>query len=150
MSSYSKFVLYLKSTLDKMVYDICTEAGVEYFDLDSVTLPENIVNSAAPGIGWSLEVIVPNPIDPMYHVEAQIAVRTTEDPAQYRSMDLMSMVLDRVYRNLNVFVQDFTGADQPTDTNGSLLVTDVRVSPQQFDRASGFRFVHVIAEVTKW
>jgi hypothetical protein len=148
--SYSKFVLHLKSTIDKMVHGIAVEAWVEYFDLDSMVLPENIVNSAAPGIGWSLEIIVPNPIDPMYHIEWQVAVRTTEDPAQYISLDLMSLVLERVHSHMEVFIQDFTGDSAPTTNHGSLLVTDVRVSPQQFDRASGFRFVHVLAEAVKW
>lgn len=146
----SIFSLALKSTLDKVVKDLATTKSVEYFDMDSEMFAENMLLTDASALGWSLTGLSEAPVDPLWNVDFDVCGKTSIDPAQYVSLDLISAVQDVFQQGKAFSIKDYSGAVAGVTELGQLLITGVMVRPQQFDRVAGLRVVSVAGKAMRW
>lgn len=148
--STRNFALAVKSTLDYHINLLALASNVQYFDIDSQIIPENVICSDTPGIGWSLAHLEPDPLEPMYMGVIEIAVRSAIDPAQYVAMDLVSVVLDEFQIGSTFDVRNYSGAQPPTVSLGQLIVMKTAIKSQQLDRTAGFRFITIEMRGLRW
>lgn len=147
--STQKFILKTKSTIDYLTKQLADSEGVEFVDLDAALLDAERLASDATKIGWSFGNMWPDPTDPLWSVEFDIGAITSNDPAQYTSLDLVSVVADLFARNGSHLIKDYSGDSAPTTVDGVLSVVFSGVSPQQVDRASGVRLARVICRAQR-
>lgn len=146
----SNFALAVKSTLDKVVFDLATAKSVQYFDLDSEIFAENMLLTDDSALGWSLVGLTESPMDPLWDIEFDVCGKTTIDPAQYVSLDLISAVNEKFKQGVSFDVKDYSTPTPPTQVLGQILITGLQVRPQHFDKTAGFRTVGVTAKAMRW
>lgn len=147
--SYSTFTVAIKSTLDYEAKKLADSKGLPFVDLAAASFESSVLESDQPAVCWDFASLQVDPFDPMYTVMFDIGVMTFLDPAQYVSLDIVSMFLDafQVGRNFQIF--DYSGDEMPTMATGSMHVIASAITPQQADRATGLRFVSVTAKVLR-
>lgn len=144
------FALSLKSTLDKLVFDLATDNSLAYVDLDGAYLSPDVMESTASALAWSLTTFSGNPQPPLYRLEFHVGGKTSDDPAQYKSLDIVSLITDLFAPDSYFDILDYSGEGTPTIKLGQLHVTSSESLPAQFDKVSGLRLVRVNAQVVAW
>lgn len=138
------FELYVKSTIDRMAYDISVELGVtKLADLDDTVNLASILANDEPAIVWQLITLDPSPRDPLYQVQFGIGAKTTADPANYKMMSLVAAMQHNFEVGSRIVIKDYSTTTPPTTDKGYLTVTEAPLSPQEFDNESGLRMYTV-------
>lgn len=148
--SYSTFAKALKSTFDSVIHQMAVTNGYEYMDLDAAALDSSLVMSEAPALTWALLTFAEHPMDPLYHLEMEIGGKTSLDPAQRVSMDLVSLVFSEFHAGRDLLVYDFTGTVAPTVPLGIVNIISVTQLPQQYDQTAALRMVRVAGYVQRF
>jgi hypothetical protein len=144
-----KFPLYVKSSLDRLISDLGTQLSLPVVDLDSAGLVAELLNSDQPAIVWAIGNLAEEPMDPLWFVDFEVGAKTSLDPAQYRSMDIVSQLLQEFYVGMTVEVFDYSGAVPGSAQEGIIYVTGVAAAPSQPDRLSGIRMLNVQARAVR-
>lgn len=147
--AHDKFPLIIKSTVDYLAGLLATEVGVPFIDLDGAELSAGLLETDQSALAWSLATLSEDPRDPLWTMEFEIGAKTSNDPSQYTSLDLVSLVRKQFYVGAVMDVMDYTGTAAPTVKAGKLIISSVATAPQQFDRTSGLRLVSVTAKVMR-
>ena len=139
------FPLAVKSTIDKLVYDLASVNGYDFFDLDGSYLLADHVESMKPAITAGSFVCTPSPRDPFYSVHFEVAAKTSTDQAQYDSLYMTSMIQDLFQVGLQFYVADYSGDTIPTNNLGWLYINYTASDTPGFDKISGLRPVRIMA-----
>jgi len=148
--SYETFPLAVKSTLDKIAFDLANSASLNYLDIDGVLLEAALVESDQPALGWSLSTLADSPVDPMYYLEFEIGAITAIDPAQYQALDIIGLTRSAFKPGTDIPVFDYSGEVVGTQQLGVIHVTWAGVTPKQFDRAASLRMATVQAHALRF
>ena len=146
----SHFSLALKSTLDKILLDIATANGYEFFDLDGSYLTPEKTESEKPAIAWSLLSLSEAPRDPFWNLQFEAGAKTSNDEAQYVSLEIVSIVQELFTVGSSFPIADYSGTNIPTQNLGEIIISHSGSTPAAFDRASGLRSIHVMATVQRF
>lgn len=140
--SEQNFPVALKSTIDKLGYDLgqAESPPVNFVDLDNVVNTTTLLKSDDTALIWSMAALAPTPRDPLYAVSFQIGARTVNDPANYDIMLLVGKLKEVFNVGSSVAIFDYTGATAGAKI-GVLLISNVTVLPQEFDKVSGIRMI---------
>lgn len=139
----SRFPLYVKSSIDKLAFDLGSSNDLPVVDLDSAALVAELLDSDQTAILWAMGNLSESPMDPLWYVDFDIGVKTSHDPAQYKSLDVTSMIASAFGVNTNIQIKDYSGDNPPTEVFGNLVITSIVASPSQPDRLSGIRLLSV-------
>lgn len=145
----SKFPLYVKSTLDFVANGIATDLGLPLVDLDSAGLVAELLDSDQTAVVWAIGSLSEAPVDPLWYVDFDIGVKTSVDPAQYKSLDVISELTAGFRVGTVISIRDYTGDVVGQETLGQLFITGVIASPSQPDRLSGIRMLNVQGRVLR-
>lgn len=146
----ARFPLYVKSTLDHLAQALASEHSLMYFDLDGMAFVSDVMQTDEPALAWSMGAFVPDPVDPLYTLEFDIGGKTSKDPAQFVSIDIVSLVRTVFREHTSLTVMNYTKGIPPVTAMGSLFITNAGVMPAQYDRTSGLRLVNVFAKVQRF
>lgn len=146
----SGFELALKSTLDKIILDLAATHGYQYLDLDGAYLMSDVMESDAAALAWSLSHLIENPRAPFWHAEFEVGGKTSNDPAQYISVGIISLITSVFAVGNQIDIMDYSGPTPPTLKLGYLLVSAAGMVPAQFDRISGLRLMQIQAQVFQY
>lgn len=144
----SKFPLCVKSTLDYVAMQLANELNLPVVDMDSAGLFAELLDSDQPAIVWAIGSLSEAPSDPLWYVDFDIGAKTSVDPAQYRSLDIVSEISDAFRVGTQFTVRDYSG-DIAGNPVGQMFVTAVIASPSQPDRLSGVRLINVQARAMR-
>lgn len=144
----SKFPLSVKSTIDYVAMQIATELGLTVVDMDSAGLFSELLESDATAIVWAIGSLSEAPVDPLWYVDWDIGVKTSLDPAQYKSLDVLSSLTDTFKVGQEIDIKDYSG-DEVGPFQGSLIISSVIASPSQPDRLSGIRLINIQARAMR-
>lgn len=139
------FPLALKSTLDKIIKDLADAHNYDFIDLDGAYLMADVMESQASALAWNLTQLIEYPRAPLWQVEFEAGGKTSNDPSQYVSMEIASLVQTKFFVGASFPIMDYSGSAAPTQKLGELFVTSVGVSPAQFDRVAGLRLIRILA-----
>jgi hypothetical protein len=140
----------MKSTLDSVVHALATANGFAYLDLDAAAYDSDLVASEQPAITWARMGAREEPRDPLWAIDFQVGGKTSIDPAQYVSMDIIDVITSKFKVGLGIDISDYSGVSQPTQRLGQMVVTGVHELPQQYDQTAGLRMVHVSAKAVRF
>lgn len=149
----SSFETAVKSTLDKKIKDLAQANGYDFVDLDGSFLFGDLMESQSSALAWSLITLVGAPRRPLWALVFEAGGKTSYDPAQYVSMDIVSLVTHAFEPGSSFDVMDYSGASgspAPTVKMGEIIITDCGVRPAQFDRVAGLRLVLVEASILEF
>lgn len=144
----AKFPLCVKSTLDFVTTQLANELDLSVVDMDSAGLFAELLDSDQSAIVWAIGSLSEAPIDPLWYVDFDIGAKTSLDPAQYKSLDIVSEISDAFKVGTEFIIKDYSG-DTVGATHGRLFVTAVIASPSQPDRLSGVRLINVQARAMR-
>lgn len=144
----AKFPLCVKSTIDYVTMQLANELSLHVVDMDSAGLFAELLESDAPAIVWAIGSLSEAPIDPLWYVDFDIGAKTSLDPAQYKSLDIVSEISDAFKVGSQYTVKDYSG-DTAGGEVGRLFITAVIASPSQPDRLSGVRLINVQARAMR-
>jgi hypothetical protein len=145
----SKFPLAVKSTIDYVAMQIATPLNLAVVDMDAAGLFAELLESDDTAIVWAIGSLAEAPMDPLWYVDFDIGVKTSLDPAQYKSLDVLSSLTDTFKVGKIVEVRDYSGDVAGTAIEGRLFVSSVTASPSQPDRLSGIRLINVQCRVMR-
>ena len=144
------FLLYVKSTIDRFGSDLATALAISNkADLDDIANTKELLASDETIVVWEVTTLTDSPMDPLYELLFSIGIKTTKDPSNYNMMSLLGQVQNMFPQGANLPIMDYSGDLPPTVREGDMTISDVRVAPQQFDRASGIRLITVRAMVVR-
>lgn len=138
----SNFTTAFKSTIDKIGYDIAQIRSLPFIDLDDLSASEGLFKTSRDAIVWEFLGFSPAPTEPLYDFGFRIGSRTVNDAANYNCLTLVDDLSKEFYVNSRHPIQDLTGAVAGPEL-GYLIVGDIRVDPQMYDKQSGIRMVLV-------
>lgn len=140
-----KFPLYLKSSIDRVVTAFAQPLNLPVVDLDASALLAELLESDAPAIVWAMGTLSEAPKDPLWFVDFDIGAKTSHDPAQYQSMDILGSIAGLFTIGTSITVEDYTGDTNDGEVYGDIYITNISASPSQPDRLSGIRLLNVQA-----
>lgn len=143
-----KFPLYVKSSIDHLATQIAAGLGLPVIDLDSAGLFAELLDSDQTAIVWAIGTLSEAPLDPLWFLDFDIGAKTSLDPAQYKSLDVLSELSAALRVGAEIMVRDYTG-DIAGPPAGRLFVSGVVASPSQPDRLSGLRLLNVQARAIR-
>jgi hypothetical protein len=144
------FAVAVKSTFDAMLYNLAQASGYESFDFDGSNLSAAVIQSEAPAIAWSLLSLTPNPRDPYYDLQFEAGAKTSNDPTQYESMQIVGQIEELFPIGDALFIYDYSQTTPPTEAVGSLTITALSSVPSTYDQSSGLRMVHIAAKLMRF
>lgn len=144
----SKFPLQLKSTIDYVALQTANGLGLPVVDMDSAGLFAELLDSDQTAVLWAIGNISENPVDPLWYVDFDVGAKTSLDPAQYKSLDLVSTLSSAFKVGTEIEIKDYSG-DMVGPLVGRLFITNVMASPSQPDRLSGIRLLNVQARAMR-
>jgi hypothetical protein len=144
----SKFPLAVKSTIDYVAMQIATPLNLAVVDMDAAGLFAELLESDDTAIVWAIGSLSEAPMDPLWYVDFDIGVKTSLDPAQYKSLDVLSVLTNTFKVGQQFAIKDYSG-DEVGAQYGSLFISNVMASPSQPDRLSGIRLVNVQARAMR-
>lgn len=156
--SHDVFYLAVKSTLDAVMNEIKTSFLATYpsllaCDLDDTAETDNVLAGSAPALVWRINSLQEDPIDPLYHWKFLVGVKTTKDSGNYNLSDLMARLAAAMSAKRDtIIIMDYSGDlvdGLPTEKLGSVRITSVDTTPQQFDHQSGVRLLSINAKVIR-
>jgi hypothetical protein len=139
------FPLCVKSTLDYTIKQLANTHELVYVDLDGTFTLEELYASELPALAWSMEAFIEYPRSPQWRLDFLVGGKTTADPAQYTSFELISWITQTFGVNDSIDVKDYSGDLAPTQRVGEIIVTSSGVAHMLTDGRSGLRLVHVQA-----
>ena len=143
--SYNKFTLAVKSTIDYQANLLAASKGLGFIDIAAPAFELATLETGGPAVIWEFSTIQEDPFDPMWLVAFDIGIMAFADPAQYISLDLISMFL-QAFKTASIFnIMDYSGTTPPTQKLGTMFVVSSGVTQHQQDQATGLRFVTVTA-----
>lgn len=148
--SYSKFALSLKSTLDYEAKLLADSKGLPFIDMNAEGFETTTLESDQLAVCWEFASMSEDPRDPFYIVMFDIGVAAFLDPAQYISLDTVSMFQDAFSVGRSIAVKDYSGDDMPTQQEGMLYVVASGITPQHAERTTGLRFITVTARAVRY
>lgn len=146
----ARFPLYVKSTLDHHASLLARSQGLQYFDLDGAATVGDLLQSDEIALAWSMGSFIPYPVDPLYTLEFDIGGKTSKDPAQFVSIDIISLVRTVFSEHVSLPVMNYTKDIAPVTTMGTIYIVTAGVMPAQYDRNAGLRLVNVLARVQRF
>lgn len=150
LTGSARFPLYVKSTLDFMASGLAADYDLGYFDLDGMAHVSDVMQSDEPALCWSIGSFVPDPVDPLYSLVFDIGGKTSKDPAQFVSMDIVSLVRTVFREHVGIPVMNYTAGIPPVTRLGEIFIINAGVMPAQNDRTAGLRLVNVLAKVQRF
>lgn len=147
--SEAKFPLCVKSTLDKIISDLGTTLSLPVVDLDSAGLVAELLDSDQPAIVWAIGTLTEDPIDPLWFVDFDVGAKTSLDPAQYKSLDIVSSLTTSFRVGTLFSIKDYSGVSAGTTELGQIIVTALASAPSQPDRLSGIRLLNIQARIVR-
>ena len=148
----AEFFEVLKSTIDKEGVSIANNypgGPVKFLDLDTSAGQTELYSSDDDLILWELLTLDDSPRAPLYEVLFGIGAKTTNDPGRYTMASLLGDVRKIFSKGSSIIIRDYSPGGDSVTKRGDIFVTDVTVSEQQFDKASGIRFVVVTGKVVE-
>lgn len=145
-----QFPLYVKATIDKILFDEANKYGYEFFDMDGSYMNADKAESSNPAIIWSMLSFVENLRDPFWHLQFEVSARTSNDESQYDSLKISSITQELFAATKSFYIRDYSGAVNPTQNLGEIIVISAGLSPAAFDRISGIRPTQVTASVQRF
>ena len=150
LMSPSEFSLAVKSTIDKLIYELASSNNYDFFDLDgSYLLPEQ-AESTKPAIAWGLLNFSERGRDPFYTIHFEVGAKTANDESQYTSMNLLGLIQGAFPVNKSIYVSDYSKESGPSVVSGCMTITSSVSTPPSFDKVSGTRAVQLIAAVQRF
>lgn len=144
----AKFPLCVKSTIDYVTMQLANGLSLPVVDMDSAGLFAELLGTDQTAIIWSIGNLSEAPVDPLWYVDFDIGAKTSLDPAQYKSLDVISEISDAFKVGSQYAVKDYSGTTAGSQV-GSLFITAVMASPSQPDRLSGVRLINVQARAMR-
>jgi hypothetical protein len=138
----------VKSTLDYTAMQIAQTLSLPVVDMDSAGLFAELLDSDATAIVWAIGSLSEAPTDPLWFVDFDIGAKTSLDPAQYKSLDVVGTLTATFKVGKEITVKDYSG-NTAGPAVGSLFITNVIASPSQPDRLSGVRLINVQARAMR-
>lgn len=145
----SDFYLSVKSTIDRLAFDIGADLSVGVVELDDTVNVDEALASPDDLIIYHLVSMDENPFDPLWAVAFEIGAKTVSDAANYDMARLISGVRDRVYKGGYIEVKDYSNVAPPTSNEGYIYFSDMNVDPQAFEGASGLRLWTVLGRAVR-
>ena len=133
------FYLSVKSTIDRLAYNIASSLGVAQVELDDTVNVDELLGSPDNLIIYQQLGMDEDPIDPIWSLNFDIGVKTTSDAANYDMATLVGGVHNLLSKGSFFNVMDYSGQEAPTEVEGYVYVSDMTLDPQAFDGASGIR-----------
>lgn len=133
------FYMALKSSLDRVGYDLVTDTGADGgASLDDTINVDEMLSSDDKLILWQLISVEEDPRDPLYRVTFGVGGKTAKDPANYALLDLQKAVATRLRVGKELLLYDYSGVS-PSALKGSLTISQANLTPQEVDNDSGLR-----------
>jgi hypothetical protein len=149
----SNFLLAVKSTLDRFLYDMAATIATPpppVFDLDDPTQLEAIMATEEPAIAWEfLRLESEDRFGSMNTVVFSVGAVGMSDPSSYNILALAGKLKTAIETSPRLDIRDYSGAD-PGPVCGYLLMQDARVDPQLMDRTSSFRMASVAGKAVSY
>lgn len=145
----SKFPLCVKSSLDFFANQLASDLDLPLVDLDSAGLVAELLESDQTAVVWAIGSLSEMPMDPLWYVDFDIGAKTSVDPAQYKSLDVVSTLASAFKVGTSIDIKDYSGDVAGTSLLGQLFVTNVVASPSQPDRLSGIRLINVQGRIMR-
>lgn len=144
----NKFPLHVKSTIDYLANQVAEGLSLPVVDMDSAGLVAELLDSDQTAIVWAIGTLSEAPADPLWFLDFDIGVKTSLDPAQYKSLDVLGELSAAFKVGAEVVIRDYTG-DTAGAPAGTLFLSAVVASPSQPDRLSGVRLLNVQARAIR-
>lgn len=144
-----KFPLFVKSSIDHLAVQLADSNDLPVVDLDSAGLVAELMESDQTAIVWAIGGLSEGPMDPLWFLDFDIGVKTSHDPAQYKSLDVTSLLTDVFRVGSSIPVRDYSGDTASEQVYGEIFITNTVASPLQPDRLSGVRLLNVQARVIR-
>lgn len=143
------FPLYLKSAVDRLIVDLGTEMGLPVVDMDSAGLMAELLDSDQAALVWAIGSLQEAPMDPLWLVDWDVGVKTSLDPAQYKSLDVVSRLAESFKVGTRIEIRDYTGDVVGDTVHGWLHIISAAAAPSQADRLAGVRLMNVQARAQR-
>jgi len=145
-----EFTLALKSTIDKYGVDLATALGVtKFLDLDDTANASTLLAGEDDAIVWQMHTLDESPIDPLYVVIFAVGAKTTTDASNYDMLGFISKVQDTFKKGSSIRIFNYSGASPGVALGGIMTIVQSGVEAQEYDKESGYRFVSVVARVSR-
>ena len=142
--SESEFILAVKSTIDKLGYDLgqAESPAITFVDLEDTINTTALFKTNDTAYVWDMAVLAPSPRDPLYSVAFSVGARTVNDSANFTSLALVGKVKSAFSIGESIEVRLYSG---PTagPVMGSIYMTSAIIMPHNFDKVAGIRMVSV-------
>jgi hypothetical protein len=144
------FYQAVKSTLDYTIKSLANSHSLDYIDLDGAFTMEELYASSVPAMAWSLVSFDEAPRAPLYRLEILVGGKTTADPSQYTSAEIISYLQGVFSIGSDLTVKDYTQEDMPTVALGDCYVVGFGVDSALTDGRSGLRLARVFLQVVEF
>ena len=147
------FLVPVKSTLDKLMWDLVTATKLDNpslysrlsgLDMDDIVDTDELIKSEDPLYLWQHIGLSPKPRDPLYSFEFMVGAKTSQDKGNYLLADLSMRVQKAFKVETFIDVQDYSG-DTAVPDQGYLTIVTLSQAPQVFDNLAGIRMWQVMA-----
>lgn len=147
----TNIVLAVKSTIDKIAVDlsITITPAINAVDLDDNVAADTLLKSKKSAIVWEFLTMDGNPNPPMYSVTFKVGARTIHDHGNYTSLHLLDLIKSEFQQGKRIEIIDYSQLPA-TNVVGVMIVTNMEVDPQMFDKSSGIRLAVVSASVLSY
>jgi len=132
------FASSFKSTIDKKGNDLADTLGLKLIDLDDITASNDLMHGTRDALVWEFLGLNTSPTEPLYEFGFKIGARTVNDAANYGILGIVDKVRELFPVNSRHSIRNYTGAVAGPES-GYLLVSDVSIDPQMYDKNSGIR-----------
>lgn len=144
------FYLKVKSSIDKLAYDVASALSIGAVELDDVTNVEEDLAGDADLVVYQMVDLQPDPLDPLYSVQFEVGIKTTRDVSNFDMATLISTVQEMIEIDDTFYLRDYSGITLPTEDIGYMYITGTNIDPQMFDGASGIRMQRCGARVVRY
>ena len=147
MTAPVPFILALKSTIDKAVFDLATANSLIFIDLDGAAIDSVKLLQAQDAMAWAQTGYSPyRGNSPFFDLTFEVAAVTASDPAAYSSFDIVGHLLDAFPPLKSFDIYDYTPAQVVSTKRGTFTVMDAQVQPLVSNDVEGLRAVSVSAK----
>lgn len=135
----------VKTTVDKLAHDLRVDLpGVAIGQVDDSANFESILSNAPPAILYQISKLSGRA--PKFSVTFLIGAKTTDDGNNFELTKMVDAMNDKFFSGARFDLHDYSG-DTASGRLGAMMLTDVDVLPQQFDKQSGIRMLSCSAKV---
>lgn len=138
----SDFVSSFKSTIDKLGFDVATNLSLQFIDLDDLAKADSLFHGTRDALVWEFLGFSPAPTEPLYDFGFKIGARTVNDAANYGILKIIDDIREVFPVNVRHPIRNYVGEVAGPEV-GYMIVSDIRVDPQMYDKQSGIRMILV-------